>query len=916
MMITTTAETLPWHAIPADDAIAHLSGSPDGLTAEEAVRRLDRYGANDLTRRRGRSAWTVLARQFTSPLIYALLASAGVAYALGEVADGTVVLGVVVLNAAIGFGQEFRAGRAIQALAQLVSERAVVRRDGRWVPRPAEDLVPGDVVTVEAGDRVPADLRILDAHGLLADESALTGESLPVAKSTAPVNPEATLADRSSLLHAGTLAVSGSARALVVRTGHTTELGRISALIDAVDETETPLTRDLRRLGATITRAVALVAVALLGIALVRGYPVADAALAAITLAVAAIPEGLPAIVTIALAVGVQRMARHRAVIRRLPAVETLGATSVVCTDKTGTLTRNEMMLSRAWCPDGAEAEFEGTGYAPGGSMVAPGGRGIGVGPIPERSLLRLLAAGVVANEARIAGTGPSRTVLGDPTDGALLVGAERGGLRTAAPNTPRALLPFDAQRRYMAVVPSADPPTTVLKGAPEVLLPHVAPADATAARGVLDRFAAQGLRVLAIAQRPGGDLDTSLDTGAPMELIGLVGLVDPPRPMAAAAVRACHDAGVQVKMITGDHPATAAAIGRELGIAGASPPMTGPQIAESTDAGLRARVRDTDVFARVAPEDKLRLVRALQENGAVSAMTGDGVNDAPALRQADVGVAMGRAGTAVAREAADIVLVDDDFSTLRTAIAEGRRVYDNLVKALAFALPTNVGEGLIILVAVLAFPLDAGRPVLPIEPVQILWINLVATVTLALPLALESAEPGVMRRPPRSASEPLLTRFVVFRTVYVGALMSTTAIAVFLLAAPLGVLGPDSTASAQTMAVTAVAFFQIFYVLACRTFVAPVRSIGWRSNPSIYAGIAVLLVLHAGFVHLPAAHALFGTTHLTPTQWVVAAAAGALVLPAVAVEKWWRRRTTSTSTTRKPESTEEPWNRLSPTTR
>jgi magnesium-transporting ATPase (P-type) len=870
---TAAAATRPWHAVTADDAIAALSSSRDGLSTEEAADRLRRYGPNNLTRRRGRSAWTVLVRQFASPLIYALVASAGVAYALGKIADGSVVLGVVVVNAAIGFVQEFRAGRAIEALARLVSEAAVVQRDGRWVSRPAAELVPGDVLTVEAGNLVPADLRILDAHGLRADESALTGEALPVDKAAGSVAPEGTLADRGSMLHAGTLAVAGTARALVVRTGDTTELGRISALIDAVDETETPLTRDLRRLGSAITRAVAVVAVVLLGVALMRGYPIADAALAAITLAVAAIPEGLPAIVTIALAVGVQRMARHRAVVRRLPAVETLGATAVVCTDKTGTLTRNEMMLRRAWCPDGTEAEFEGTGYAPGGRMVAaPGG-----------SLRRLLAAGVVANEARLSGAGPSRTVLGDPTDGALLVGAERAGLVHATPATSRALLPFDAQRRYMAVVAAVEPPVTVLKGAPEVLLPHVAPLDATAARGVLDRFAAEGLRVLAIAQRPGADLDAAPDAAGPLELLGLVAFVDPPRTGVAAAVRACHDAGVQVKMITGDHPVTAAAIGREVGITGGAPPMTGQQIAVSTDEDLQARVRDTDVFARVAPEHKLRLVRALQDSGAVTAMTGDGVNDAPALRRADVGVAMGRAGTAVAREAADIVLVDDDFGTLRAAIEEGRRVYDNLVKALAFALPTNVGEGLIILVAVLAFPLDAGHPMLPIQPVQILWINLVATVALALPLALESAEPEVMRRPPRSAAEPLLTRFVVFRTVYVGALMSATAVVVFL-------VGPASTAKAQTLAVTAVAFFQIFYVLACRTFLAPTRAIGWWSNPSVYAGIAVLLVLHAGFVHLPAAHALFGTAHLTPTQWLLAAAAGAVVAPAVAVEKWWRR--------------------------
>lgn len=446
-----------WHAVAGTQVLERLSSRPEGLDSAEAWRRLAAHGPNELTRRRGPSAWAVLVRQFTSPLIYALLVSAAVAFALGEIPDGSVVLGVVVLNALIGFVQEYRAGRAIQALAQLVSEPAMVRRDGEWRQLPAEQLVPGDVVSVEAGGRIVADLRILDAHGLRADEAALTGESVPVDKTTEPVDPQAELAERSSMLHGGTLTTSGTAQAVVVETGDDTQLGRISGLIDAAGDTQTPLTRNIARLGSTITRVIGVVAVVLLGVALFRGYPVADAALAAITLAVAAIPEGLPAIVTIALAIGVQRMARRRAVVRELPAVETLGETSVVCTDKTGTLTRNEMVLRRVWCPGDDEAEFEGVGYSPEGRVVHAG-RAVGrvAGSVRE-----LLIAGVLANEARLAGTGEDRTVLGDPTDAALLVGAERGGLDVAAMRhkPPRALLSFDSQRQYMPL------PTTALMG-------------------------------------------------------------------------------------------------------------------------------------------------------------------------------------------------------------------------------------------------------------------------------------------------------------------------------------------------------------------------------------------------------------------------------------------------------------------
>ena len=808
------------------------------------------------------------------------------------------VLAVVLLNALIGFVQEFRAGRAISALAMMVAEPATVLRSGEWSHIASEYLVPGDIVEVSPGDRVAADLRLLEGHGLRVDESALTGESAPVDKTTRTLPTSTELAGRSSVLHAGTMISAGSGQGLVVETGDRTELGRISGLLSTADHRATPLTRSMARLGTNVTRAIGVVAVVLLVVAFARGYPMADAALAAISLAVGAIPEGLPAIVTIALAIGVRRMAARRAIVRELPAVETLGATSVVCTDKTGTLTRNEMVVRKAWTPEG-EVEFEGVGYAAEGRVLS-GGQPV---VVLSAAVERLLVAAVLANESRISGTGPQRQVQGDPTDGALLVAADRAGVSREELGARRrlSLLPFDAERRYMASVfehpGESSELMTWIKGAPEVLLERCSEADRRTAEEVLRRFADEGMRVLAFARCAGDSPDADAWSDR-LELLGVVGMIDPPREGAAESIEACRMAGVDVKMITGDHPRTASAIGRELGIVGALPALTGPQIAQLSDEELREHVDGTAVFARVAPEHKLRLVRALQIDDVTVAMTGDGVNDAPALRQADVGIAMGIAGTAAAKEAADIVLGDDNFATIRAAIEEGRRVYDNLVKALAFALPTNVGEGLVILVAVLTFPVIGGQPVLPIEPVQILWVNLVATVSLALPLAFEAMEPGLMRRPPRKPGEQLLSRFVVVRTVYVGVLMSGVAVAMFLVSLshqgePLsGSQLPEAAvlAEAQTLAVTAMMFFQVFYLFACRTLTGTIRSIGWLSNPYVFVGIGFVLLLQLGYVYLPVMQRVFHTSNLSAGQWALAAAAGAVVVPAVSAEKYLRR--------------------------
>lgn len=898
-MTTTPQGPTAWHHLAVGESFAELSSQLEGLTSADAETRARRVGSNAIESRSGPTAWSVLVRQLTSPLIYALLASAAVAFALGEAVNGAVVLTVVALNSLIGFVQEYRAGQAISALAQMVAAPALALRGGEWTNLPAEDLVPGDVVALSPGDRVVADLRVLEAHALRADESALTGESLPVDKSVPAVPVATSVAERSSLLHAGTLISGGHGQGLVVETGGRTELGRISDLVESADRSVTPLTRQIARLGTNVTRSIAVVTVVLLVVALVRGYSVADAALAAIALAVAAIPEGLPAIVTIALAVGVRRMAAQQAIVRELPAVETLGATSIICTDKTGTLTRNEMVVRRAWTPDG-EFEFQGVGYSADGRILADGQ----VVTEPCDALTDLLEAAVLANESHLSGVGADREVLGDPTDGALLVAADRAGTRRADIQARRRidLLPFDADLKYMAGVfetPDAlAEPMTYIKGAPEVLLRHFSSTVSKDAVAALARYTAQGMRVLALARCRGAAMGRDAWTDE-LELLGLLAMIDPPREGVADSVVACHQAGIDVKMITGDHPATAAAIGEDLGITSTVPPLTGPEIPGLDDAELRDRVKRTAVFARVAPEHKLRLVQALQRDGAVVAMTGDGVNDAPALKQADIGVAMGITGTAAAKESADIVLGDDNFATIALGVQEGRRVYDNLIKAIAFALPTNVGQGLVVLIAVLAFPVVDGQPIVPIEPVQILWINLVAAVSLALPLALESKEAGLMRHRPRSPQVPLLSRFVVCRTLYVGALMGAVAVVVFALSLaesgePLSrVAAPSASAlvQAQTLAVTTLMFFQVFYLLMCRTLEQPTSTIGWTSNRWVFLGIGLVVVLQLGFVHLGFMQTVFGTSGLSGVQWLLAAAAGAVVVPLVATEKLIRRR-------------------------
>jgi len=902
-----------WHALDVAVAFAELDSSPSGLAASEAQERLRRHGPNVLERVAGDGAWRILWRQIDNPLILVLLASGAIAIALGKVTDGLVVLAVVVINGLIGFVQEYRANRAIESLRDMVPEYATALRDGARHRVPVAELVPGDVVVLASGDKVPADLRLVAVKSLRVEEAALTGESVPVEKSVAPVAPATTIGDRTPMAFGGTLVSYGTATGVVVATGAATELGRISSLLQEAVNLETPLTRALGTIGKYIALAIVAISAVILTIGLFRaagaGLPLAESLretlIFAIALAVGAIPEGLPAIVTISLAIGVQRMAQRRAIIRRLPAVETLGSTTVICSDKTGTLTRNEMTVVEAWTPAGGPCRIEGVGYAPVGEFRRADGKA-GAAPADVR---RLLLDAALCSDATLRRHDGQWGITGDPTEGALVVAAEKAGVaveETRRRHARRDAIPFESENQLMATS-HAEPDgrqRVIVKGAPEVVLRRCADGpdgvDHAALHAEVDRMASAGMRVLALAERhlAPGHHDLRLeDIEKGLRFLGLVGMIDPPRPEAIAAVRACQAAGITVKMITGDHKATAQAIGRQLGLANEVAAISGSSLDGLAPDRLREVAQSTAVFARVAPEHKLRLVQALQASGHVAAMTGDGVNDAPALKQADIGVAMGVTGSSVSKEAADVVLTDDNFATIVAAVEEGRRVYDNLIKSLAFVLPTNLGLALILIYAVLFFPFDPQTRLLllPIEPVQILWINLVAAVALALPLAFEAKEADVMRRPPRDPKAPVLSGFVIWRTVVAALLMTAGAIGVFLWElgqyVEAGTAHGVALAEAQTMAVTTVIAFQIFYLLNSRSLRDSVLRIGLGSNPAVYLGIATVLLAQGAFVYLPAFQAVFGSSPLEWDDLLVAAVVGYLIVPVVAAEKWLLRR-------------------------
>lgn len=887
-----------WHALPVAAVMAALAANAGGLTTAEAAARRATFGPNRLPAPMRRRAWRRFLAQFDNLLIYVLLGAALATAAIGEGEDALVILGVVVINAMVGFVQEGRAEVALEAIRNLLAPTATVARDGRRTALPAEALVPGDAVFVQAGDRVPADLRLIEIDGLCCDEAALTGESVPVAKDAHAAPRDAALGDRTAMAYAGTLATSGQALGLVVATGAASEIGRIGRLLQAVELRHTPLTRRLDGFARQLTVAILLLAVAVLLFGtLVRGYALPEMFMAAVGIAVAAIPEGLPAVMTIALAVGVQRMARRNAIVRHLPSVETLGSVRIICTDKTGTLTRNEMTVRSVALAD-ADIVVSGTGYAPEGEVRRQGGGPVD-GGIGDR-LRELALAGLLCGEAHLHEADGRWRLAGDPTEGALVALAMKLGLRPAQERAahPRlATLPFAPERQYMASLHRhGDGVRLIVKGAIERVLPMCAavraahgsaPLAPAAWHAKLEALAARGERVLAVAV---GDLPLGapgrLDGAAPprdLVLLGLCGMSDPPRPEAIRAVRSCQTAGIRIKMITGDHAATARAVAREIGLVATRAAVTGDELARMDDAALAERVLAADVFARVTPEQKLRLVEALQRHGEIVAMTGDGVNDAPALKRADIGIAMGGRGTEAAKEAAAMVLADDNFASIEAAVEEGRTVYDNLQKSLLFILPTNVGECLLLIVAILV----GGE--LPITALQILWVNMVTTVALDLALAFEAAEPGVMYRPPQAPDEPLLSGHLLWLVALVALVIEAGAFGGFAWYRSHGA----EIELARTVAVNTLVCCEVFYLFNCRSLTRPALSVqGLFGSRIALAAAGIALVLQLLYTYAPPLQTLFGSRPLAAADWLYVLLASAALLPIVdASEALLRRR-------------------------
>ncbi|MBS1160890.1 MAG: ATPase, type [Proteobacteria bacterium] len=888
------APQLAWHAEATEAVARHLAvDTGAGLSAEEAASRLLKHGPNQLTAVPGRPAWKRFADQLIQPLVLVLIGAGVVTAGLGEVVDSSVIFAVVLLNAGIGYWQEAKAEGALAALARSVATPVTVRRGGHRQQMDASQLVPGDVVLLAAGDRVPADLRLFLEHELHTDESMLTGESQPVAKHCAPLAADTLLAERLNMAYAGATVVAGQGSGLVIATGDATETGRIADLIASAPDLATPLTRKMATFSSWLLWAIGGLALLTAGVGLLRGESAFAMFMAAVALAVGAIPEGLPAAVTVTLAIGVARMAKRRAIIRRLAAVETLGSTTVICSDKTGTLTENAMTVHALVCA-GRRYAISGHGYNPEGDI-----RLDEQAAHIDGALREALVAGALCNDASLARSGQHWKITGDPTEAALLVAARKGQLDEHALQAlfPRQnVLPFDATRQYMATAHNSDGEQLVyIKGAIERLLPRCsdqlnkqgqpAPLDLPEIEAATRALAEQGMRVLLLARRldpPGTAL--SDDSLHDLSLLGLVGMIDPPRKAAISAIRNCHSAGIRVKMITGDHAVTALAIAAQIGL-NARHALTGRELAELDEAALAVAAHETDVFARVEPEQKLRLVRALQSRGEVVAMTGDGVNDAPALKQANIGIAMGLGGTEVAKEAAAMVLTDDNFASIEAAVEEGRGVWDNLVKFITWTLPTNFGEGLVIVAAILF------GSTLPITPLQILWINMSTAVLLGLPLAFEPIERGIMRRAPRRLDMPVLDGALIRRIVLVSFLLLAGAFGLFLRELEQGHTLPE----ARTVAVNVFVMVEMFYLFNCRSLSRSFWSLGLFSNLWVWAGIGSMTLLQLLLTYWPPLNRVFQTAPIGWREWaeILAVATASSLL--IGLEKYWSHARQST---------------------
>jgi cation-transporting P-type ATPase F len=895
--------TESWHHLDLEEVSRTLETDPvRGLTEEEVLSRRKSFGENTLTQKMGQGPVIRFLIQFNQPLVIILLAATLITLFLQEWVEAGVIFGVILINAVIGFIQESKALKAIDALARAMVSSAMVQRTGRRQKIPAQDLVPGDVIFLQSGDKVPADVRLFEIRELRIDESTLTGESLPVQKDDVSLPDGTVLSDRRNMAYSSTLVTHGAARGVVIATGDHTEIGRINEMISSAEVLATPLTRKIEHFSKMLLYVIVVLAGVTFVVGYLRGQEWVEMFLASVALAVGAIPEGLPAAMTITLAIGVSRMAKRNAIIRKLPAVETLGSTTVICSDKTGTLTQNQMTVTELYA-GGFLYSVSGVGYTPKGDITP---KESGPDAAANWALIEILKGGLLCNDSVVKETGETFTVEGDPTEGALIACAAKAGITMEAlhQEMPRIdSIPFESARQYMATLHDQGPgkPRVIyVKGSIESLCLECSAlfnaagqkdlADAREIHGRVEAMAGDGLRVLAFARKEVPAETTRIaheDLQEGLVFLGLQGMIDPPRPEALEAIAVCQRAGILVKMITGDHAGTAAAISRQLGLCSEAcsihtrEVLTGRDLSELGDESLVGIAEKTAVFARVSPEQKLRLVEALQKRNHVVAMTGDGVNDAPALKQANIGVAMGINGTDVSKEAADMVLTDDNFSTIKAAVEEGRGVFDNLTKFITWTLPTNGGEALVIMLAIFL------GVALPILPLQILWINMTTALLLGLTLAFEPKEPGIMTRQPRNPGEPILNRALICRIVLVSLLFLIGAFGLF----ELELRSSGNEDLARTMAVNTFVFGEMFYLFNCRSLTRSSWQLGLFSNGWLWGGVAVMAGLQALFTYTPLFNTIFRSHPMGMVHWGLVLGYSALISWIVGIEKLARRR-------------------------
>lgn len=874
-----------WHHLGSDEVVQMLGTSNKGLSSEEAKKRLESDGLNKLSQKKGDSPLKILLRQFHQPLVYILIVAAiGVAF-LGEWVEMWVIMGVVIINAVIGFIQELKALKAIDALSRNMDAQATVFRDGKRMQISALDLVKGDLVALHSGDKVPADLRIIQFRELQIDESALTGESVPVKKKSGILEIDTMIGDRTNMAYSSTLITYGTATGVVVATGDSTEIGKINRMIASADILSTPLTKKISEFSRILLWVILILAGLTITAGLLRGFSLEDVLLEGVALAVGAIPEGLPAVVTITLAIGVSRMAKRRAIVRKLPAVETLGSTTVICSDKTGTLTQNEMTVQRIWAGKN-HYELTGTGYEPEGDFFSEGTM---IEKRLEGDLSEILRCGLLCNDSELVERDGDVKTEGDPTEGALLSSAWKYGLELEREKEklPRLdTIPFESEYQYMATLHQNSSHNVVyLKGSVEKVSARCDELTDSQKDDIfreVDNYAHDGLRVLAFAKKELSKDVQSIahnDLEQGLKFLGIQAMIDPPRSEAIDAVYHSRKAGIKVKMITGDHVATATAIARKLiledklsrehGITGAEMKKLSPPA--FNEAALRK-----SVFARVSPSQKLELVKSLQNQGHIVAMTGDGVNDAPALRQANIGIAMGVSGTEVAKETADMILTDDNFASIEAAVEEGRGVFNNLTKFITWTLPTNLSEGMVILIASFA------GITLPISPLQILWINMTTAIFLGSTLAFENNEPDIMEQPPRDPNKPILSRELIFRILWVSAIIVIGVYASYYLAIERGF----SNEYAQTVAVNVIVFAELFYLYSSRSLKHSQFTIGFFSNKILVGGTLIMVALQMIFTYTPVMNRVFNTHPIGEISWIAILAISSILYGLVELEK------------------------------